>query len=141
MNQNIDQLLKSRKLRITPVRVQVYEFFVSQNHAHSHADLENHFPELDRITLYRTLKSFEEAGLLHAFVDDKGSQRFALCESKCGHQHHHDEHLHFHCIKCRQYYCLPQVQVSIPPMPAGFELGQIKLSAEGICASCGQLAS
>lgn len=132
----IENILRERKLRVTPVRQAVIEFFHQRNVALSHLDLERAFPDYDRITLYRTLKSFEEAGLLHSFVDEKGMQRFALCESSCKHHVHQDEHLHFHCSKCEQYFCLPHVLLQIPTLPHGFKLSSLNLQATGFCPNC-----
>lgn len=132
----IENLLKQHALRVTPVRIQVLAYFHRISQAVSHGDLELEFPSLDRITLYRTLKSFEENGILHSFKDIEGQSRYALCEHECVEHTHHDEHLHFHCTLCKQYFCLNQVAMSPMQLPVGFQIKQIHFSAEGLCANC-----
>lgn len=132
---NTEEILRSRKLRSTPVRLAVYECFVQHGAALNHSDLEQSLPGNDRITLYRTLKSFEDAGILHSFRDEKGEQRYALCKDECVHHVHRDEHLHFHCVQCARYFCLPHVVFS-PTLPQGFVLQELQLTAQGLCDSC-----
>ena len=54
----------------------------------------------DRVTLYRTIKQFEEKGLIHEVIDTKGQAKYALCVTECTTHEHHDDHLHFHCSQC-----------------------------------------
>ena len=73
-------------------RLQVYEALHGEALAFSHADLEQKFKrkKMDRITLYRVLNDFEEAGLVHKVIDPQGVAHFALCKDGCLHGHHHD---------------------------------------------------
>ncbi|MEY3321815.1 MAG: hypothetical protein RLZZ417_1398, partial [Bacteroidota bacterium] len=58
-------LLKKHDLRLTQVRKEVLSVFLIKEQALSQSDIENDLGKTDRITLYRTLRSFEDNGLIH----------------------------------------------------------------------------
>ena len=60
-----DQLLHQHQLRKTPVRKEVLDVFLSRSEAVSQQYIEQHFDAIDRVTLYRTLKTFEQKGIIH----------------------------------------------------------------------------
>ena len=61
-----ETLLKNFKLRSTPNRQEILELFLQRNYALSHGDIEKEIDsQLDRVTLYRTLKTFLDRGLIH----------------------------------------------------------------------------
>ncbi len=49
-------ILTQHSLKKTIVRMQVLDIFLQAHEALSHNDIESHFSQLDRITLYRTLR-------------------------------------------------------------------------------------
>ncbi|MEM9327924.1 MAG: transcriptional repressor, partial [Bacteroidota bacterium] len=60
------EILKSHKLRVTDCRMEVLAFFHLETKTLSQSDLEHQFAKrYDPVTLYRTLNSFFEAGLIH----------------------------------------------------------------------------
>lgn len=61
------QTLKAFNLRHTAGREQVLDLFLSAGgHALAHNDVETGLgPDHDRVTVYRTLRTFLDAGLLH----------------------------------------------------------------------------
>jgi len=70
MSQNAQNILAKAGLRKTNARVEIIAFMDEQEGALALADLERSLLHLaDRATLYRTLKSFEEAGVVHKVVD------------------------------------------------------------------------
>ena len=89
-------LLKSHHLRITPIREKVLDVFLSRGgEAIPKMIIEENLVRFDRVTLYRTIKQFEEKGLIHEVIDTKGQTKYALCATECTTQEHHDDHLHF----------------------------------------------
>lgn len=140
MQNEILRLLEKHNLRRTNMRKQVLQLFLqAKSKALSNSDLEKALNKPDRITLYRTLKTFEKRGLIHQAVDGSGTTKYALCSDTCTEHEHHDEHAHFHCNKCGDTICLdekvkPQVKV-----PAGFEVTQTYLVLEGKCENCSTL--
>ncbi|MBK8442091.1 MAG: transcriptional repressor [Sphingobacteriales bacterium] len=132
----IQKILKTHQLRLTPCREQTLDFFLQQQIALSHADLERWLTAFDRVTLYRTLESFLEKGLIHQVPDDSGTTKYALCSTHCTHHAHHDEHVHFQCTHCGETRCIEQVAIPDIQLPQGFRLQEAKLLVKGICNRC-----
>ncbi len=130
------QLLKEFKLRSTPSRKAILNFFLKKNYALAHADIEKGIPSnFDRVTVYRTLKTFLDKGLIHKVLDDEGALKYALCTEACTMTGHHHDHVHFKCVRCGQTNCL---EVEVPPvkLPKGYLPGEINLLIQGVCAKC-----
>lgn len=128
--------LKKHQLRITDCRMDVLEFFQQQQKALSLKDLEDNFDEYDRATLYRTLHSFEENGLLHKIPGDGGSAVFGLCND-CDTAGHHHNHLHFKCNNCGTTKCI-DVPVDLPnfSLPANYQMSAVDVIVNGTCDNC-----
>jgi Fur family ferric uptake transcriptional regulator len=77
------KLLKNHRLRITDCRIDVLEKFHNTDHALSFKDLEDELKDYDRVTLYRTLNSFIDQGLLHRIPNDSGVAAYGLCKWSC----------------------------------------------------------
>ena len=76
-------------LRSTPCRLDVLSSFQAVDFALSQGDIEQKLSEqYDRVTIYRTLKTFLSSGLLHKVLDDNGGVKYALCKELC-HQGDH----------------------------------------------------
>lgn len=137
MEQSIEKLLKQHHLRRTPMRMEVLSVFLEAgNEAIAHPELERRLPNADRITLYRTLKAFEEKGIVHQVVDSSNATKYALCRDQCTEHHHHDEHAHFHCQDCGKTVCLDAITTSTFQVPMGFKVEQTHLVLEGTCDGC-----
>lgn len=134
-----EKILKNHHLRVTPFRSEVLRIFANAGKALSSHDIEAQLSDADRITLYRTLKSFEEKGIIHKAFDGTINQKYALCESECNEHHHHDEHVHFHCESCQNTFCVEQVTVPHIELPKGFKVKQTNMVVTGICKDCDQL--
>ncbi|MEP0710878.1 transcriptional repressor [Algoriphagus sp.] len=83
MLSNIENKLEEKEIRPTAMRLLVLKTLQKQIAAVSLQDLEAAFEKADRITLYRTLKTFEEKGLIHSIEDGTGITKYALCEEGC----------------------------------------------------------
>lgn len=118
------------------MRLLVLEYLMQQKAAVSLPDVERDFHNADRITLYRTLKTFESKGLIHAVQDGTGATKYALCAEACSDGEHHDLHLHFNCTRCGETYCLPKVNIPELVLPNRFVLDELNLTAKGICDRC-----
>jgi Fur family transcriptional regulator, ferric uptake regulator len=132
------ELLEEYGLRKTGCRLEVLQRFLEQDFALSHADLERLMGEsYDRVTIYRTLYSFEEKGLIHSINDVSGAIKFALCKTDtCSLQKHQDNHIHFNCTSCGQTYCLNEVHIPSMALPQGYTADRLHFSAEGTCKGC-----
>ena len=131
-----EQLLKSNKLRLTNARKAVLGVFMSESTAQSHADLEDVLDSsIDRVTIYRTLDTFVNSGILHKIPDDSGAARYALCNN-CSEHEHHDNHVHFKCRVCGLSECLMHTQIPTVALPAGYQAEGGNLLLEGVCYRC-----
>ena len=131
------QILKDFKLRSTPSREAILLAFLKRNYALSHGDVEREVPTtFDRVTVYRTLKTFLDKGLIHKVLDDEGSLKYALCSEACRVANHHHDHVHFKCTKCGQTNCL-SIEVPSIKLPKGYRAREVNLLIQGICESCG----
>jgi Fur family ferric uptake transcriptional regulator len=134
---NSSEYLRDKGLKATPVRLKVLELMQESRQAYTHTDLEGTFGKVDRITLYRVLKDFEEAGIVHKIMDMGGVTRFAVCkDDSCPHTAHTEEHAHFSCAKCHKMYCLEKVHAPTINLPAGFKPVGIHTLVHGICKYC-----
>jgi len=118
------------------MRLLVLDYLLNQTSAISLNNLETYFLRSDRITLYRTLKTFEEKGLVHRIEDGSGSVKYALCPEDCSTEEHHDLHVHFFCNQCQETFCLPKSTIPEIILPEKFKTLQVNLIAKGTCAKC-----
>ncbi|WP_240615314.1 Fur family transcriptional regulator [Pedobacter paludis] len=132
-----EDLLVHNGLKRTGARIQVLEILSNRNSATSQPYLETVVgKEIDRVTLYRILKAFEEKGIIHKVIDNQGTANYAICSGACSAHHHDDGHVHFNCSTCLRVYCLDEVKIPTLKMPKGFEIGQVNLIVSGICQDC-----
>lgn len=138
MQNNPTYLLQEHKLRITNCRKQVLKTFLERKSALSHADLEEVLSkDYDRVTLYRTLKTFLENDLIHRVLDDGGSTKYALCtHTHAGEEDHDHEHVHFKCEKCGKTICIEEVSLPHVILPKGYINKEVNLLVTGVCDKC-----
>ena len=130
-------LLQDFNLRNTTQREEILEIFLDNNHALSHADIEKKVGNaIDRVTVYRTLKTFLNKGVVHKVLDDCGVIKYALCKNTCTtHKHSHD-HAHFKCVECGVTNCLENVVLPHINIPDGYEKLESNFLMIGICDQC-----
>ena len=134
---SIIETLKRNQLSITDSRKKILELFIKTDGALAHADIENQSgTEFDRVTIYRTLQTFVEKGIIHTIPTADNSVRYALCKDACTEGQHHDDHVHFMCDDCGTTYCLDHVTVPKVALPAGFTATQTDLVVSGKCVKC-----
>ncbi len=134
---SVERHLKDHDLRITEVRKQIYKYLLDNQTAFSHSELELVFSnDFDRVTIYRTLNTFLEKGLLHKIPTDSGSAKYALCQEHCSSEEHIDDHVHFKCIKCEKLVCLHELEIPMVKLPDNFMAKNAILMYEGICDKC-----
>nr|WP_294876140.1 transcriptional repressor [uncultured Pedobacter sp.] len=133
---DIENKLKVKDVNPTAMRLLVLEFLTRQNAAISLNDLERGMAPSDRITLYRTLKTFEEKGLVHSIEDGSGATKYALCEEDCDGENHHDLHVHFYCNTCKETFCLPNTKIPDISLPINFFRQEMNLIIKGVCDQC-----
>lgn len=129
--------LKKNNLSITGSRRKILQLFLEETGALSHGDIEKKAGEkFDRVTVYRTLQTFVEKGIIHTIPTADNSVRYALCRDECTEGHHHDHHVHFICNECHKTYCLDDVVTPEIKLPKGYTAEQVEVVVEGVCRDC-----
>jgi len=129
------QLLRSVGLRRTAARVAVLDLLDREDRPLSHQEIaaSPETRDLDRVTLYRTLSTLQEADLVHRVQGIDGAWRFCThcCDEGCG-----GDHVHFLCVDCNRMSCLPDQTLPWVEEPAGAEILGKQLVVHGRCARC-----
>jgi Fur family transcriptional regulator, ferric uptake regulator len=135
-NQIFEKKLQARNIQPTAMRLLVLDFLEHQQKAVSLADLEEHLSRSDRATLYRTLKTFHEHGLVHQIFDNSGNAKYALCSDDCTCSYPDDMHVHFYCTVCEKAYCFQQLSIPEIELPENFKPDSVNFVINGTCAAC-----
>ena len=140
MKAEVESKLILKQINPTANRMLVLDFMLDQHSAISLSDIEKGLAPTDRVTIYRTLKTFEEKGLVHSIEDGTGIPKYALCVEDCSADGHHDLHLHFYCSSCKETYCLPKTRIPKVKLPDNFKPHEIDLLIKGLCNKCNSIA-
>ena len=139
MTTRVDDILRRNSLSVTESRKKILNLFLNVPGALAHGDIEKKAGEkFDRVTVYRTLQTFVEKGIIHTIPTTDNSVRYALCKDDCTEGHHHDNHVHFICLKCGTTLCLEEVVVPEIKIRKGFSVNEIEVVVKGICMDCQQ---
>lgn len=130
-------ILKKNNLSVTDSRKKILDLFYAANGALAHADIEEKTGDaFDRVTIYRTLQTFVEKGIIHQIPTTDNTILYALCKHDCEEGHHHDNHVHFICSQCSKTICLDGVTVPEVKLPDGFKPTDAAMVVNGICSDC-----
>lgn len=137
MENNILSILKKNQLSVTDGRKKILSLFLTSPGALAHADIEKETDSaFDRVTVYRTLQTFVDKGIIHHIPTTDNSILYALCKDNCEEGHHHDNHVHFICEICNKTICLDDVIVPDVKLPKGFAPAHAEMVVTGICGDC-----
>jgi Fur family ferric uptake transcriptional regulator len=109
MNSEIDKKLKQKSIKPTSMRRLVLDILIHKKKAVSLYEIEKEFDNVERSTIFRTLKTFQDHYLIHSVDDGSGAVKYALCDDACT------------CNKCGQTHCLKEIPVPKLEMPTGFD--------------------
>tara|TARA_R110000868_G_scaffold116996_2_gene310918 strand:- start:3273 stop:3689 length:417 start_codon:yes stop_codon:yes gene_type:complete len=132
----IEKRLNDNGVRPTAMRILIYKYMAEKEVAVALTDIENAFAKADRTTLYRTLKTFVEKGIVHQIDDGTHISKYALCEPGCNCELEQDLHLHFHCNNCEETVCLTEQKIPHINLPDGYIAEDANLVVKGICEKC-----
>lgn len=135
MNKEVLRKLEFRKVKPTAMRMLVLNILLKQEYAVSINDLEMQFDNVDRVTLFRTLKTFEEHRLIHRINDDTGIVKYALCNDDCDCDPG-EMHIHFHCTECKRTFCMVESNVPNITLPIRFKAEEVSIVIKGLCDKC-----
>ena len=132
----LNDILRRKHLSVTDSRKKILSLFLAAHDALAHGDIETKAGEkFDRVTVYRTLQTFVEKGIIHTIPTADNSIRYALCKD-CEEGHHHDDHVHFVCTNCNKTICLDDVVSPKIDLPQGYVAETTQVVINGVCKDC-----
>lgn len=129
---NIIELLKENNIAPSMQRVKILEY-LQNNKTHPTAymiyqALADEMPTLSKTTVYNTLKTFTERGILVAFT---------LFENEIRYEYDTEPHIHFKCTKCGKIYDLDNIfDHCTDDLINGHKIIEHYVNLKGICKSC-----
>lgn len=141
MKSNVDnkefakELLKKSGLKSTVTRVELIKLIHDYGSAIPFSLIQAHFESTDRITVYRTIQTLEQKGLIHKAFVNKTKTYYALCDHQCTSAEHYHDHVHFQCTVCDTVSCedlSDAVAIDLPD----FLIQKVNINLSGVCKSC-----
>jgi Fur family ferric uptake transcriptional regulator len=134
-NAETSDLLHKAGLRRTPGRIALIELLRNAacplTQEEIARDLKGH--GLNRVSIYRALASFLEAGLVHRIENADRIWKFEFCG--CGNRKHC--HPHFICRACGKVECLTNVTLpQITGVGGEYRLEEQEVYLRGLCPKC-----
>lgn len=130
-------ILKSNHLSNTDSRREILQVFLRSRSALAHHDIEKKTSEkFDRVTVYRTLQTFIDKGIVHTIPTSDNAVKYALCREECSEGHHHDNHIHFVCDSCGNTTCLDETAIPQIKLPQGYRQEKVNVIVNGVCKTC-----
>lgn len=131
----IEQRLTHRGVKLTAMRLLVYEQLEQARQPLSLRELEDRMQTADRSTIFRTLALLQQHHLVHSIEDGSGVLKYEVC-------HGHDEctiddqHTHFYCQRCHRTFCFHETRIPQVDLPEGFQMYSINYMVKGLCPNC-----
>ncbi len=124
--------LKDNKIRLSHQRLKILEY-LTQNHNHPTADqiyngLHGEVPTLSKTTVYNTLNSLTEAGIVRVLTIEDNETRYDIITGNHG---------HFKCESCGNIYDFNIDIDSLKPNELeGFKIDNKNVYFKGLCPQC-----
>jgi Fur family ferric uptake transcriptional regulator len=127
-------MLKEARLYCTEARVAILRVLLEAGgplRQDQIARWESH--KLNKVTVYRTLDSLAEAGMVHRAFMQNRTWHFELAdhcsEKQC--------HPHFTCTNCGVTRCMTDISLPMAKIPQeGYILSRQQVRLEGLCPAC-----
>ena len=131
---SVEEILRKYKCRATSIRKKILSFISTEDKAFAISEIEEFFSEAaDRVTIYRTLNTFVELGLVIKMLNAKGVAYFFYN----GDRHAHKEtHPHLYCKSCEKVICLPKYSEHYLQALDSYNAAHIYVLLEGQCETC-----
>ena len=135
---DVETFLRSSGLRKTPVRVGVVEVLTKAARPMSVPQILGKLKSVDSVTVYRTLGTFVEKGIVHRIRSEDRSWLYAIGSAHKTHEH---KHPHFVCEECGKVECLeqsviPQDFVKSLGVERDYSVSYPEVVLHGTCPSC-----
>lgn len=123
-------ILRQHNLSVTPFRIKLLKLLTTVHVPLSVQKLAELFEEpVDKVTLYRNLETFEQAGLICRMYFN-GQE--ALYEQRFTDHHHH----HLICTSCGKIEDVPGCSIEQPRTGSGFKTHHHHVEFYGLCHIC-----
>jgi Fur family ferric uptake transcriptional regulator len=132
---NWSAALRKRNLKATSNRVEVLHTIEEFDKAIPHSKIQNRLQKVDRVTLYRTLNSLIESGMIHKVSVENDEIFYAICSQKCTTEEHNHQHVHFKCTSCNEVSCVQSNSIETLNLP-GYKIESFEIQAKGVCSNC-----
>lgn len=137
MAEMVLDILRKHNLSNTDSRRAILDVFLASESALDHRDMEEKTGErFDRVTIYRTLQTFIDKGIVHTIPTADNIVKYALCREQCSAGHHHDNHIHFFCENCGTTTCLDETSIPKILLPKGYVGNVVNVVVNGRCCKC-----
>lgn len=117
-------------LKKTSSRSIIYEYIAAHEGLFSATDILSAHPNLDKVSVYRTLEALESVDIIHPTVLLEGHQMYELHYGKA--EHHH----HIVCVTCKKDGCVPCDISDLPKKIKGFTTVHHAVHFTGVCREC-----
>ena len=129
---NIKDLLEEKEIKPSLHRIKILDYLmVKKNHPTVemiYADLSTDIPTLSKTTIYNTLKTFIEKGIVQLITIEENEARFDAAV---------EHHAHLKCIKCSSLYDV-ETNTDILKLKSidGHQILESQLYFQGVCNVC-----
>ncbi|MFW5657021.1 MAG: Fur family transcriptional regulator [Bacteroidota bacterium] len=131
-SEGIRHILGSHKLSRTPIRKAILELMMEASTALSEKEIQEKLAcSCDRSTVYRSLRTFLDKGIIHEVTIDS-IVRFALPNGKIK----NEAHAHFKCEVCDAVICLEHITMETIRLPKGYMPRNHNVLITGVCRDC-----
>ena len=130
------QKLKDQKLKLTPKRQAILDYFIKEGRHLTPEQvwhkLQKNFKKLGFPSIYRNLEAFCDCGILVKIQREDRRLYYALCQSHAHNHHHH----HIVCIKCGKVDDVEGCALAGIKNTNGYKVLKHIVQLEGLCPRC-----
>ena len=132
--QSAAEVLKIYSQRTTEKRLAILELLMAETKAFALSEIEHQLAiNIDRVTIYRTLNTFEAVGLVVKMVDHQGTSLYMFNHKKHGTL---STHPHLRCKECGKITCLPSLPETYLDGLKKYRIDEMYFLMEGVCEDC-----
>ncbi len=134
-DKEVRRLLRGARLYCTRSRVAIVKLLGRSRRPLSQGQIARKLGggQYNKVTIYRTLESLANAGLVHKAFVQKRAWHFELSD----HCTERQCHPHFTCTKCGKTHCFMGVSIPMAKRPPkGFVILRQQVRLEGLCPAC-----
>jgi len=113
-------------IKLTPKRQAVLDTLTQTHGTMSAADIHATLPDMDLVTIYRTLE---------LFTKEKMIKQFHLASGQAQYEHQSEPHHHAVCVTCEKviHFKAPDTKLKKLLGIAGFDVDEIEVTVKGSC--------